>query len=116
MRATAMRNCVLIFALGLIAVLALGFSLGPPGYVPPPSLSQVDSYRIATLAIGQTTNSFHCIWTNGALSWAEQGDWSYVFSSTNGHTKTVFIYDHGDPYLAGTNLFESYVFDDLSRE
>lgn len=109
MSVTATRNYLSVFAIGVTAILALGFSLGPEGYVPPPPLSQADSYRIATLAIGPATNSFHCIWTNGALSWADQGDWLYVFSSTDGHTKTVFIYDHGD-------RFEPYVFDDLARE
>jgi hypothetical protein len=117
-----MNRHVFLLMLIVAAISALAFSLGPPGYVPlpqrpdPPVISLTNAYRIAIDAIGRATNQFQCVRTNGNLSWANEGDWVFVFSSTNGHTKAVcvlrkFVRDQGD-----TNEVWTTVFDDLQNE
>src|ERR1039457_5986817 len=112
-----MNRDAFLLMLIVAAICALAFSFGPPGYVPPrqrpdpPVISLTNAYRIAIAAIGPATNQFHCVRTNGNLCWANEGDWIFVFSSTNGHTKAVcvlrkFVRDSGDTNEVWTTVFD----------
>lgn len=117
-----MSKHVFLLALVGVAISALAFSLGPPGYVPPPPrphpplFSITNEYRLATGAMGPAANQFHCIRTNGNLSFLNQGEWLFIFSNTNGHIKAVYVLRNFIRDQADTNNVTTVVFDNPQNE
>jgi len=117
-----MKPLILICTLILPTALVLAFSF-PPNYkeefhplLHPWPLSLARAHRIATEAIGSATNNFHCIRTNGNVGWLNDGDWVFVFSSTNAHTKTVCVVRNYVRDANNTNGVVALIFDDLAHE
>jgi hypothetical protein len=88
------------------------------GPVPTP-LTAPEAYVFASGVLGAATNQFFCIWTNEATSFANKGDWVFVFSSTNQHTKTVCVlvnYSRDRTNEKTEPRAHIHVYDDLQKE
>jgi hypothetical protein len=86
-------------------------------YRPPPPLTVAQAYAFAAAAVRVTdTNQFQCIRTN-TLRFLNPGDCCFVFSSTNGHTKAVYVMVNYDRNLAKDQgpmpTAHTVVYDDL---
>ena len=107
-------------ALATVSALALWFPSHVQEYRPPPPLTVDQAYAFAATAVRATsTTHFQCIRTN-TLPCLNPGDWCFVFSSTNGHTKAVCVMVNHNCNLAEEQptvpTAHTVVFDDLDKE
>jgi hypothetical protein len=118
-----MKRFILVLATLALAS-ATAFALWFPSHVeenrPPPPLTVDQAYAFAVTAVRVTsTSQFRCIRTN-TLACLNAGDWCFVFSNTNAHTKVVCVVVNYDRNLAkaqGTMpTAHTVVYDDLDLE
>ncbi len=82
-------------------------------------LTAPEAYVFASRALSLATNQFHCTWTNEVASFANKGDWVFVFSSANGHTKAVCVlvnYFRDRTNEKTEPRAHTHVYDDLQNE
>ena len=68
----------------------------------PPRLPLGPAYDIATAALGQATNEFHCVSAQLAIALSPDGEWFFGFCSTNGTQKFVTVEFDGKTHIEET--------------
>jgi hypothetical protein len=84
------KYIALLIVLGLTGSIALAY-LAPWNAEKQPPISLPEAYTLATHALGGATNEFYCVGANSQVSRFEGGEWVFVFSTTNGNHKFIFI-------------------------
>jgi hypothetical protein len=65
----------------------------------PPGLSLSAAYNDALAALGDETNQLHCVSANIESSFSSDGDWLFVFYTTNAKPKWVTIEFSGKTHV-----------------
>jgi hypothetical protein len=88
-----MKIRTLLILLLICLITSLYASLNFPSYKKsnPPKLSLPDAYKRAVLALGETTNQFHCVSANVTTKFTPEGEWYFTFYSTNSTSKLIAV-------------------------
>jgi hypothetical protein len=65
----------------------------------PPSIPLPIAYEHAMSALGVATNQFHCISANVTTDFGPNGEWQFIFYSTNSRPKWVTVEFNGKIHI-----------------
>ena len=65
----------------------------------PPSLSLPGAYVYAMIAMGAETNQFHCISADVNTDFGPEGEWQFLFYSTNSKPKWITVEFNGKTHV-----------------
>jgi hypothetical protein len=83
--------CIILSLLALGAVAPAGAFGEPYDDSKPPALSLPAAYERAWVAMGARTNHFHCVSANITTNFSPEGQWAFLFCTTNKPTTSLMI-------------------------
>ncbi len=87
-----MKRLLIVFVLLALPVAALAARRMPWTDTRRPALSLPDAYACALTALGPATNQYYCVRARCGISRSPDGEWLFIFSSTNAMYKSVFVF------------------------
>jgi hypothetical protein len=85
-----------VFFLSVAFVSSVAFAvLQPWNLKRRPPIPLPAAYAIAAQALGAATNEFYCVNARTQVSRSSGGEWVFMFCSTNGGEKNVFVFLDG---------------------
>ena len=89
-----------LFGLTAIAITSYATIIGPPyDNSKPPKMLLPIAYEHAMSALGSDTNQYHCMSAKVTTDFGPDGEWQFIFYSTNSKPKWVSVEFNGKIHI-----------------